>query len=80
MMRRDSPRPLSVRTQALWNMRWPAVYLCGPVAGLLLIDLFFGLPGKLWLLAAGFFIFSLMLFGILLRGETQRLRRMTPHR
>lgn len=79
-MERASKRGTPVSAQALWNMRWPALYLCGPVVGLLLIDLLFGLPGRLWLLAAGFFLFSLLLFGILIRGETRRLRAAPRHR
>lgn len=70
----DRSRPHSATTLALWNLRWPAVYLCGPVVGVLLVHLWFGLPGGLWLLAGVFFLFSLLLFGILLRGETRRLR------
>lgn len=66
--------------QALWNMRLPALIICGPLLGLVMLDLFFGLPNKLWLLAAGFFIFSLVLFGILVRGEIHRLRRTTRSR
>lgn len=66
--------------QALWNLRWPALYLCGPVLGVLLVNLWFGLPGKLWPMAGGFLIFSLVLFGILIRGETRRVRGKMRHR
>jgi len=66
--------------QALWNMRLAALIICAPVVGLCLLELFYGLPGKLWLLAGGFFVFSLALWGILVRGETQRLRRTAPRR
>lgn len=60
--------------RALWHMRWPAVFVCGPVLGLLMVNLFFGLPGHLWFLGAGFFAFSVILLFILVRGEVQRLR------
>lgn len=60
--------------QALWNMRWPAVFICGPLLGVIMIELLFGLPQHLWLPAAGFFIFSLVLFSILVRGELRRIR------
>lgn len=73
-MARDRSHPRSATALALWNLRWPAVYLCGPVVGVLLVHLLFGLPGALWLLAGVFFLFSLLLFGILLRGETRRIR------
>lgn len=61
---------------ALWHMRWPAVFICGPVLGLVMVNTFFGLPGPLWLVAAGYFLFSLMLFTILVRGEVRRLRQL----
>lgn len=77
MIQRGSVRSASAGTQALWNLRWPALYLCGPLVGVVLVDVFFGLPGRLWLLAGGFFMFSLLLFGILMRGETRRLRAAT---
>lgn len=77
MIQPESARSAPAGAQALWNLRWPAVYLCGPLVGVLMIDLFFGLPGRLWLLAGGFFMFSLLLFGILMRGETRRLRAAT---
>ncbi|MDA3922809.1 MAG: hypothetical protein PF501_19335 [Salinisphaera sp.] len=70
--------PLSFR--ALWNMRLPALIVCAPVAGLCLLDLFYGLPSKLWLLAGGFFVFSLVLLGTLVRGEARRLRQTADHR
>lgn len=60
--------------QAIWNMRLAALIICGPLIGLVLLDRFYGLPGKLWLLAGGFLLFSLFLFGILVRGEIHRLR------
>lgn len=66
--------------QAAWNMRWPAVFLCGPVLGVLMIESFFGLPRQLWLPAVGFFVFSLALFGILVRGEIRRIRHATKLR
>lgn len=66
--------------QALWNMRLPALIICGPLLGLVMLDLFYGLPGKLWLLAGGFFVFSLFLFAILVRGEIHRLRHTTRNR
>lgn len=66
--------------QALWHMRWPAVFVCGPVAGLLMVNLFFGLPGHLWFLGAGFFTFSVILLFVLVRGEVSRLRRLDASR
>lgn len=61
-------------------MRLAALIICAPVIGLCLLDLFYGLPGKLWLLAGGFFIFSLMLLGVLVRGEARRIRQTTRYR
>lgn len=77
MMHAETRRSAPAGARALWNLRWPAAYLCGPVIGVLLVNLLFGLPSRLWLLAGGFFIFSLLLFGILLRGEIRRLRATT---
>lgn len=71
---------MSVGAQALWNLRWPAVYVCGPVLGVLLINLWFGLPDELWFVAAILFVFSLMLFGVLLRAEICQVRAMTRQR
>lgn len=67
-------------TQAIWHMRVPALFICGPVLGVLMIESFFGLPRHLWYLAAGFFLFSLVLFGILVRGEIRRIRRAAKPR
>lgn len=66
----------SLWRRALWNMRWPAVFICGPILGLVMVNLFFGLPAHLWLVAVGFLALVLVLFVILVRGEVQRLRRM----
>jgi hypothetical protein len=66
--------------QALWNLRWPGLVVLGPMGSLVLINLFFGLPGQLWLLAGGFFLFSLVLFGILVRGEYKQLRQPVRRR
>lgn len=80
MERDGTNRLMSARVQALWNMRWPAAILCGPMLGVLLVALWFGLPDRLWPLAGGFFLFSLVLFGILVRGEIQRVRSVTRMR
>jgi|GEM_PF-3127242 len=66
--------------QAFWNMRWPAAFLCGPLVGLVMIKFIYGLPGRLWFLAGGFFLFSCVLFGILVQGEARRLQRRDPSR
>ncbi|WP_162622872.1 hypothetical protein [Salinisphaera orenii] len=66
--------------QALWNMRLPAVFILGPLVGLFMVSLIFGLSGQLWLLGLGFFAFSCVLFGILVNGEIKRLRRGDPSR
>ena len=66
--------------QALWNLRFPGLFIMGPVLSLVLIDLFYGLPHHLWFLAGGFFAFSTLLFVVLLRGEYQRLGRTNAGR
>lgn len=76
-----SSEPLSMIVgRALWNLVWPALFICGPLVGLVMLDVFFGLPGQLWFVGGGFFVFSLFLFGILLRGEIRRLRRDADRR
>lgn len=69
----EDVHPRAIRAQAFWNMRWPTLYLCSPLLGILLVNLWFGVPSGLWLMAGGFFIFSLMLLGILIRAEMRRV-------
>lgn len=66
---------MRLTVKAAWNMRLPAVFICGPVLGLIMIEITFGLPDRLWLPAAGFLALSLVLFGVLVRGEIKRIRR-----
>lgn len=61
--------------RALWNMRWAAVFVGTPPLALVMIELTFGLPRHLVLLAAGFLLLSLLLFTMLVRGEIKRIRR-----
>lgn len=70
-------RPLP---QAIWNMRWPAVFICGPMFGLIMVAGIFGLPRPLWLLGGGFFLFSCLLFAVLVNGEVRHLRRRESSR
>lgn len=72
--RRLSDRRRRVR-RVLWNLRGLALFLIGPVAGILLADAIFGLPRNLLIAAAVMFGFSLLTFGLLIRGEWRRL----PH-
>lgn len=64
--------------RALWNLRALGLFLVGPVAGLGLVAATFGLPPALLALAGGFLLFSLSLFGLLVRGERRRLCRAAP--
>lgn len=64
--------------QALWNLRWLSLFIIGPSIGTGLVDLIFGLPPTLVLLACGMFAFTLILFGILVVGEYRRLKQSTP--
>ena len=80
MQRSRNKRSIPAGAQALWNLRWPAVYLSGPVLGVLLINLWFGLPNQLWFVAAIFFVFSLVLFGVLIRAEIRQVRSMPRQR
>lgn len=66
-------RPLVLRV--VWNLRWLALFLLGPVVGVALVSAVFGLPGELEVAAAGMFLLSLGLFGVLFKGEARRLSR-----
>ena len=72
---------MSVGTAALraaWNLRVLALFLLGPVVGVVLVSVVFGMPEGLIRIAAVVFLFSLATFGILVRGEWRRL--MAPRR
>lgn len=61
--------------QALWNMRWAALFIGTPLFALVMIELTFGLPQQLLLPAAAFLALNLVLFALLVRGEVKRIRR-----
>ncbi len=63
--------------RASWTLRFLSLFLLGPVIGLILINAAFGLAQDIILVATGMFVFSLALFGILVRGEVRRLSRPT---
>ncbi len=52
-----------------------SVFLFGPVAGVFLVNLIFGMPTFLWWTALGVLIFSCLIMGILVRNDLQRLQR-----
>lgn len=72
----DSP-PIA---RAIWNARWPAVFIGAPLLGLLMIELIFGLPQQLLLPAAAVLVVNLVLFAVLVRGEFKRIRRAAQSR
>ncbi len=80
MTSNTAPAARHTLRQALWNLRWPGLVVLGPMGSLVLINLFFGLPDKLWFVGGGFFLFSLVLFGILVRGEYKQLRQPARRR
>ncbi|MHB1228894.1 MAG: hypothetical protein ACYCY3_01060 [Halothiobacillus sp.] len=53
---RDNPLLL-----AFWNLRWMSLFMLGPAAGIVLVDMIFGLPIVLWWSAGGM---SLLMLGI----------------
>ena len=70
-LQRRATRALHV----VWNLRVLGLFLIGPVVGVLLGGMIFGLPDDLrWAAAIGFLI-SLSLFGMLARDEWRRLSR-----
>lgn len=74
-------KPASTPTaRALWNVRWPALFIGAPLLGLVMIELIFGLPQLLLLPAAAFLVLNLVLFAVLLRSEFKRIRRAAQSR
>ncbi len=51
-----------------------SVFLFGPVAGVFLVNLIFGMPAFLWWTALGVLIFSCLIMGILVRNDLRNLR------
>lgn len=61
--------------QALWNLRVLGLFLVGPVLGVVLVDVIFGLPRDVRLAATAMFLVSLSMLGLLVRTEWRRLAR-----
>ena len=72
--------PTRLALRALWNLRLLALFIVGPVAGVLLGNLIFATPPTLRWAALGVFALSLALFGVLVRGEVGRLARRANRR
>ena len=72
----NAPKRATLR--ALWNLRALGLFLLGPVVGVILGATVFGMPVELVRVAAVLFLFSVALFGILVRGERRRLARPRP--
>ncbi|WP_157999036.1 hypothetical protein [Acidithiobacillus thiooxidans] len=51
-----------------------SVFLFGPVAGVFLVNLIFGMPTFLWWTALGVLIFSCLIMGILIRNDLRKLQ------
>lgn len=60
---------------ACWNLRLAGLFMAGPVAGLVLVALIFGMTFGMRLLAVGMAVFTAILFGILIKAEYDRLAR-----
>ena len=61
---------------ACWNLRLASLFMGGPIAGLVLLALIFGMSGTMRTMALGMIVFSLALFAILIKGEYDRLTRL----
>ena len=61
---------------ACWNLRYAGLFLAGPVGGLLLLPLVFGITIGMVRIALGMVVFTVALFGILIKGEYDRLSRL----
>lgn len=57
--------------KALWRLRAMALFFIGPVAGVVLVQLIFGLPKILWWSAGGMGLFMLSIFLILVLKERE---------
>ena len=61
---------------ACWNLRLASLFMGGPIAGLVLLALIFGMSVAMRTMALGMIVFSLALFAILIKGEYDRLTRL----
>ena len=61
---------------ACWNLRWAGLFLAGPAAGLLPLTLIFGMSAGMARMTLGMVLFTAALFGVLFKGEYDRLRRL----
>lgn len=52
-----------------------SVFLFGPVLGVVLVNMIFGMPVFLWWTALGVLIFSCLIMGILIRNDLRKLQR-----
>ena len=66
-------RPLVL--QVLWSFRGLGLFLIGPVIGVLIVAVVFGLPRGLQISAFVMFLFSLGTYAVLVRGEWRRLAK-----
>ena len=60
---------------ACWNMRYAGLFVAGPIAGLVLLAVIFGMSLGMQRMALGMVVFTAALFGILVKGEYDRLSR-----
>ena len=60
---------------ACWNLRFAGLFMAGPIAGLVLLAITFGMSIGMQRMAFGMVAFSLALYGILIKGEYDRLSR-----
>lgn len=59
--------------QALWNLRLLALFLLGPMLGIVLVETVFGMPPGLYLLGAAMFLFSSSTLLVLVKAERRRI-------
>ena len=62
--------------RACWNLRWAGLFLAGPVAGFVPLALIFGMSAGMVRVAMGMVVFTAALFGILIKGEYDRLSHL----
>ena len=67
---------LRLARRACWNLRFAGLFAAGPVAGLFLLAATFGMTTGMRRMALVMVLFTLLLFGLLVKGEYDRLARV----
>ena len=64
----------SLTARAIWRLRGMMLFLIGPAAGLLLVNVIFGLPAVLWWSAGAMGLLMLSIFVLMVIKERKLIR------